>query len=211
MNFLRKSVASMVIVAMFTLGLAPVVQAQEEKKDSKLLAVGIIGGLVFMGTTLYTGHKNKQEIVKLRYEAMVDRRAAVDGLARTNARLNAVIESMEKRQRALRGEDASPELTVDTRQVVVPREPQATRSTRDVGVKNASSEEVFLRNIITDDGGEKDNAMEWAIPAGGDISIILLKKIPLEKLFAVDRNNQPLTIDIIRDDKEEKILINPNG
>ncbi len=203
MHFLRKSTASVVIVAMFSLGLAPVARAQDHKVRDGLLGAGL---LVFMGVTLYSGHKNKQELVRLRYEAMADRKKADSGLVTTNARLNAVIASM-KRQQAIRGEGASLDVTVDSPVVA----PQDEKPTRDVGVQNASSEEVFLRNIISDGEKDKDNAMEWVVPAGGDISIILLKRIPLEKLFAVDRNGQPLTIDIIKDDKEDRILINPNG
>lgn len=200
MNFHRKSVASMVIVAMVSLGLAPVAQAQESKKSEKLLA---LGALVFMGATIVATHKNKQEITKLRYEAMADRRVWGDGLVKTNSRLNALVETL-KRQQALRGEQGTGlDVTVDS----TPQE----GSVRSVEVQNDSTEIVFLRNIISNGPeGLREEKLEWPIPAKSNTSIRLHRSISLERLFAVDSNNQPLTIDIVKDDKDS-ILIVPNG
>ncbi len=203
MNFHRKSVASMVIVAMVSLGLAPVAQAQESKKSEKLLA---LGALVFMGATIVATHKNKQEIVKLRYEAMADRRVWGDGLVKTNSRLNAIIASMEKRQKALQGEQGmgpSANATIDS---------PTQQSTRYVEVQNDSTEEVFLRNIISSGPeGASEEKLEWPIPAKSSTRIILSKRVPLEKLFAVDRSDQVLTIDIVKSDEDAIIITTPNG
>jgi hypothetical protein len=193
----------MVIVAMLSLGLTPVAQAQE-KKDNKLLALGVIGGLVFVVTTVIGTHNNRKEIVKLRYEAMADRRTLGEGLVKTNARLNAVIASMEKRQKALQGEQGTgPTASIDS---------PAQQSTRYVEVQNDSTEEVFLRNIISSGPeGASEEKLEWPIPAKSSTRIILSRRIPLEKLFAVDRSDQVLTIDIVKSDEDAIIITTPNG
>lgn len=203
MHFLRKSVASMVIVAMLTLGLAPVAQAQEKHKTrDTILAAGV---LAFMGATLYTGHKNKKDIVNLRYEAMADRRTAQSGLTRTNARLNAIIESMEKRQRAGRDVGGEADAAVFTPEPLTPT-PRAT--THEVVVENLNAEEVFLRNIVKDGAEEK---LEWPIPAGQTRDIILKAGMTAESLFAVNSKGELMNLSVIHEEHSRIIIDGPTG
>ena len=203
MSFLKKSsVLALVAMAHVTV-LAPHAQAQESKKSEKLLA---LGALVFMGATIVATHKNKKEIHNLRLEAMRDRRVFGEGLVKTNARLNTLVETLKRQQAERREQGTGLTASVDS-----PAPTQGT-STRYVEVQNDSAEEVFLRNIISSGPeGASEEKLEWPIPAKSSTRIILSRRIPLEKLFAVDRSDQVLTIDIVKSDEDAIIITTPNG